>query len=97
MVRNPAPIFDEKALTKDELQELNTLRKSVGKETADQRFLESLRERSADSAEPGDSNAAMIADALVPLIEKNKLQIPRGGYLIRRGHGRIIVERPASD
>jgi len=42
-----------------------------------------------------DKNAALIADTLIPLIEQNKLQIPRGGYLVRRGRGRIIVERPS--
>jgi len=41
-----------------------------------------------------DKNAALIADALQPLIEKNKLRIPRGGHLVRRGRGRVIVEPP---
>jgi hypothetical protein len=43
-------------------------------------------------AEPEDKNAALIADTLIPLIEKNKLRIPRGGYLVRRGRGRVIVD-----
>ena len=36
----------------------------------------------------------MIADALAPLIEQNRLRIPRGGYLILQARGRMIVVRP---
>ncbi len=76
---------------------MNALRKSVGEDIGEKAFMDWLRKKPAVVAEPEDKNAALIADTLIPLIEKNKLQIPRGGYLIRRGHGRIIVERPASD
>jgi hypothetical protein len=31
---------------------------------------------------------------LQPLIEEGRLSIPRGGYVVRRGRGRVIVERP---
>ena len=34
----------------------------------------------------------MIATTLWNLVEKGKLAIPRGGYLVRRGRGRVIVE-----
>ncbi len=44
--------------------------------------------------EPEDKNATLIADTLMPLIEQNKLRIPRRGYLILRGRGRMIVVRP---
>ena len=39
-----------------------------------------------------DGNAAAIVDSLWPLVEEGRLAIPRGGYLLRRGRGRIIVE-----
>ena len=39
-----------------------------------------------------DGNAATIVDTLWPLVQEGTLAIPRGGYLIRRGRGRIIVE-----
>ena len=42
--------------------------------------------------EKADGNAALVVDTLWPLIEQGQLAIPRGGYLLRRGRGRIIVE-----
>ncbi len=97
MARKPAPKLDEKALTKGELRKLNALRKSVGEDIGDNAFVEWLRKKPAMMAEPEDKNAALIVDTLIPLIEQNKLRIPRGGYVIRRGRGRVIVERPDSD
>ncbi len=97
MARKPAPKLDEKALTKGELRKLNALRKSVGEDIGEKAFVDWLRKKPAVVAELEDKNAALIADTLIPLIEKNKLQIPRGGYLVRRGRGRVTVERPASE
>ncbi len=97
MARKPASKLDEKALTKGELRKLNALRKSVGENVGEKAFMEWLRKKPTVTAEPEDKNAALIADTLIPLIEQNKLRIPRGGYLIRRGRGRVIVESPGSD
>ena len=97
MARKPAPKLDEKALTKGELRKLNALRKSVGEDIGEKAFVDWLRKKPPAVAELEDKNAALIADTLIPLIQKNKLQIPRGGYLVRRGRGRVIVERPASE
>ncbi len=97
MARKPAPKLDEKALTKGEIRKLNALRKSVGEDVGEKAFVEWLRKKPAVMAEPEDKNAALIADTLIPLIEQNKLRSPRGGYLLRRGRGRVIVESPGSD
>ena len=97
MARIPTPKIDESALTKGELRKLNALRKSVGNDIGEKAFVEWLNTQATQDAEPKDKNAALIADTLIPLIEQNKLRIPRGGYLIRRGRGRVIVERPGSD
>ena len=97
MARKPEPKLDESALTKGELRKLNALRKSVGDDIGDSAFVEWLRKKPAAFAEPEDRNAALIADTLIPLIEQNQLRIPRGGYLVRRGRGRVIVERPDFD
>ncbi len=97
MARKPASKLDEKALTKGELRKLNALRKSVGEDIGEKAFVDWLRKKPMVTAEPEDKNAALIADTLIPLIEQNKLRIPRGGYLIRRGRGRVIVESPGSD
>ncbi len=97
MARKPAPKLDEKALTKGEIRKLNALRKSVGEDIGDKAFVDWLRKKPSVMAEPEDKNAVLIADTLISLIQNNKLQIPRGGYLVRRGRGRVIVESPASD
>ncbi len=94
MARKPAPKLDEKLLTKGELRKLTALRNSVGEDVGEQAFLEWLRKKTAVMTEPEDKNAALIADTLMPLIEQNRLRIPRGGYLILRGRGRVTVVRP---
>ena len=38
-------------------------------------------------------NARVVSSALQPLIEEGKIRIPRGGYIVRRGRSRVIVER----
>ena len=82
---------DESSLSKGEIRKLNALRKSVGNEIGDRAFAEWLSSRSAGSNEK-DPNAETIVDTLWPLVEEGRLTIPRGGYLLRRGRGRIIVE-----
>ena len=85
--------IDESALTKGQRRKLNALRKSVGNDIAERAFLEWLwAQPGAAGAEP-DENAAAIVEMLWPLVQCGKLKIPRGGYLLRRGRGRIIVER----
>ena len=87
--------IDESALTKGQLRKLRALRKSVGDDVGERAFaawLESQREAAADV----DGNAAKIVDVLWPLVEEGRLAIPRGGYLLRRGRGRIIVEQARS-
>ena len=83
--------IDENSLSKGEIRKLNALRKSVGNEIGDKAFAEWLSSRSAGSNEE-DRNAETIVDTLWPLVEEGGLMIPRGGYLLRRGRGRIIVE-----
>ena len=83
--------IDESSLSKGELRKLTALRKSLGTEIADKAFAEWLSLRSGGS-DKKDPNAKTIVDTLWPLVEEGKLTIPRGGYLLRRGRGRIIVE-----
>ena len=83
-------MIDETALTKGQLRKLNALRKSVGSSIADEAFAKWLGQ-AADAADT-DENAEIIADALWALIQEGKLTIRRGGYLVRRGRKRVIVE-----
>ena len=83
--------IDESALTKGQLRKLRALRNSVGEEIGERAFAEWLA--SQGGAKPkADPNAALIVDTLWPQVEQGTLAIPRGGYRIRRGRGRIIVE-----
>ena len=83
-------MIDEGTLTKGQLRKLNALRKSVGDEIGERAFAAWLSAQSAATAP--DTNAALIADTLWPLVEAGRLNIRRGGYLVRRGRGRIVVE-----
>ena len=81
--------IDENSLTKGQRRKLNALRKSVGNEIGEQAFAAWLTSQPAATA---DANAALIVDTLWPLVQQGALAIPRGGYLLRRGRGRIVVE-----
>ena len=83
--------IEESTLTKGQLRKLNALRNSVGHEVGERAFAEWLALQGAAKGKT-DGNAATIVDTLWPMVEQGALSIPRGGYLIRRGRGRIIVE-----
>jgi len=87
--------IDERALTKGQLRKLNALRKSVGEDVGERAFAAWLETQKGVAAE-ADGNAEKIVDLLWPLVEEGRLAIPRGGYRLRRGRGRIIVEAARS-
>ena len=94
MPRKPKAKFDQSKLTKGQLRKLNALRKSLGDDIANSAFAEWLDTVGAHPAPQEDRNAQLIADALAPLIAKNQLRIPRGGYILKRGRRRVTVARP---
>ena len=83
-------MIDETALTKGQLRKLNALRKSLGQTIADEAFTKWL-DQAVEEPEV-DRNAEVISDALWSLIQEGGLSIRRGGYIVRRGRGRVIVE-----
>ena len=83
-------MVDESALTKGQLRKLKALRKSLGRAIADEAFSKWLDQ--AGEAPEVDANAEVIADALYGMIRDGKLSIRRGGYVVRRGRRRVIVE-----
>lgn len=85
-----ASTIDESALNKGQLRKLDALRKSVGIDIGERAFADWLAAQSAQA--PDGGNAAQVAEALWPLIENGSLKLPRGGYIVRRGRGRIVVE-----
>ena len=87
--------IDEKSLTKGQLRKLNALRKSIGHKLGEEAFTKWLtKQGTAKDNAPEDKNAALIAETLMKLIDEKKLRMPRGGYLVTRGRGRVIVEQP---
>ena len=84
--------IDESTLTKGQARKLRALRKSVGEEIGEQAFAAWLSSQSGAGENKADGNAATVVDKLWPLVEQGSLAIPRGGYIIKRGRGRIIVE-----
>ena len=97
MPKKSTPAFNEKKLNKGHLRKLTALRKSLGPDIADKAFAQWLAAQPSKKVEPEDRNAKLIVDVLGPLVLGNKLKIPRGGYLVRRGRGRIVVEQAGSE
>jgi len=93
MARKKLDGIEEKALSKGQLRKLVALRKSLGDEIANRAFAEWLGSTNVGAASNSDGAVAAIADALSELANNGKLTIPRGGYIVRRGRGRVIVER----
>ena len=88
----PGIEIDESSLTKGQRRKLNALRKSIGNDIGERTFLEWLSSQPLAAGAAPDGNATLIVDTLWPLVQQGTLAIPRGGYLLRRGRGRIIVE-----
>ncbi len=84
-------VFNKKALTKGELRKLAALRRALGDDIADRAFAEWLEIQSKKEQDTIDPNAGLIAETLYKLVASNKLTIPKQGYLVKRGRGRVIV------
>ena len=87
-------MIDEAILTKGQVRKLKTLRRSLGPAIADEAFAKWL-DRAVEAPET-DRNAEVISDALWAMVQEGRLLIRRGGYIVRRGRGRVIVE-PAGE
>ncbi len=83
----------ETDLTKGKLRKLTALRKSVGPDIGERAFAQWLKRAEAAKSDAVDKNSAQIAEAIQAALGRKGLTIPRGGYLITRGRGRVLVER----
>ena len=83
-------------LTKGQSRKLNALRKSVGPAIGERAFAQWLKGVNAERSSAEDKTSAQIAEAIQAALEGKGLAIPRGGYLIKRGRGRVLVERAAA-
>ena len=94
--KDPAAI-NEAALTKGELRKLTALKKSVGDRIGEKAFEQWFGNKSKKAAAVvHDQNAEIIVDTLGKLVRNGSLNFPRGGYLVTRGRGRVIVTRAAA-
>ena len=85
--------LDESTLTKMQIRKLNALRKSIGDDLGTKAFTQWLRSQASKSVEePVDKTAKAVADAVMALISKGTIKsLPRGGYVVKRGRGRVVV------
>jgi len=92
LARKKKSSISEKDLTKGELRKLNALRKSLGDDIAEEAFAKWYEQSRTSDSSSTDPNVEVIEQALSPHL--GDLRFPRSsGYLLRRGRGRIIVER----
>jgi hypothetical protein len=84
--------IDLTKLSKGYIRKLTALRKSLGDTIADSAFVTWLSQQPDSATANGDKHAARIAEVLTPLALKKGLKIPKAGYVIRRGRGRVIVD-----
>ncbi len=89
--------LDETELPKGQLRKLNALRKSVGEDIGNRAFGQWLKAQKKGDSGPVDNTAELIGERLAALVAEKKISIPRGGYLLTRGRGRVIVTRTAKD
>ena len=80
-------------LTKGQIRKLNALRKSVGPDIGERAFAQWLKRANAERGTAEDKTSAQIAEAIQAALERKGLSIPREGYLITRGRGRVVVTR----
>ncbi len=87
--------YDENKLPKGQLRKLTALRKSVGDDIANRAFAQWLKSQEKGSAKPVDKTAEQIEQRIAAIVKGRGISIPRGGYLLTRGRGRVIVTRAA--
>ena len=89
--------YDETELPKGQLRKLTALRKSVGEDIGNRAFGQWLKTQKKRDSGPVDRTGKLIGERLATMLAQKKISIPRGGYLLTRGRGRVIVTRTAKD
>ena len=86
--------INEANLTRMEVRKLHALRKSIGDDLGTEAFAQWLKARpDTTKSKPVDRTAEAIAEAVMGLIGKGTIKtLPRGGYIVRRGRNRVVVE-----
>ena len=84
--------IDVKKLNKGHVRKLTALRKSLGDKIADEAFAAWFKELPSKEAVKADAHAAAIHAAVEKAILSGKIKIPKKGYIVKRGRGKVIVE-----
>ncbi len=80
--------IDQSNLTKGQVRKLNTLRKSVGDDIAEEAFGKWIKTQSKTPKEVRDPVADAIVAALWNLKDNKNIRLGRKGYVIRRAKGK---------
>ena len=80
--------IDESTLTKGQVRKLNSLRKSVGDNIAEEAFTKWLAAQSKVTKEARDPVAETLVSALAHLQDDKSFRLGRRGYVVRRAKGR---------
>ncbi len=83
--------FLDSELSKGDMRKLTALRKSLGPDIADETFAKWLAAKPSKADVKVDKNIQAIEDLLTPAVLSGSIRLPRGGYMITRGRGRVVV------
>ncbi|MDA1100568.1 MAG: hypothetical protein O2967_16445 [Proteobacteria bacterium] len=86
-------LIKKNELSKGHLRKLTALRKSLGDAIADEAFAKWHAALPAKKNAQVDKNIQAMTDLVTPAVLNGSIRLPRGGYVIRRGRGKVIVER----
>ena len=79
-------------MSKGHQRKLTALRKALGHAIADKAFAEWLATHPAKEAEKLDKNIQAMTDLVTPAIMDGSIRLPKKGYVITRGRGRVVVK-----
>ena len=82
--------IDESTLTKGQVRKLNSLRKSVGDNIAEEVFTKWLAAQSKVTKEARDPTADALLSALAHLQHNKGFRLGRQGYVVRRAKGYAV-------
>ncbi len=86
------PSFEEKDLSKGMLRKLTALRKSIGDDIANEAFEKWLATLPTKHEAQVDKNVQAMTDLVTPAIMDGSIKLPKAGFVITRGRGRVLVK-----
>ena len=81
-------MINEETLNKGQIRKLNTLRKSLGNEIADNAFTKWMKMQTKENPVQIDPIAVKIEEALSSLVHDKSFRLGSKGYIIKRSKGK---------